>query len=180
MAETDRLMAFPPPKFMAAFFEDQSLRADPHRMNATIKRHKTYDRLGCPVEVTTEIIGGKWKGKIIYILLSGKKRFGELRQLVGTATQRMLTVQLRGLERDRVVARKVYVEAPRKVEYSLTKRGRDLKPAIEAMWLWGKAVQESLDVEANRMTKAYKPRSLPDTTPHEGVSQVRIAQEMRR
>jgi DNA-binding HxlR family transcriptional regulator len=60
-------------------------------MKTTIKRHKTYDRLGCPVELATEIIGGKWKGKIIYILLSGKKRFGELRKLVGTATQRMLT-----------------------------------------------------------------------------------------
>jgi DNA-binding HxlR family transcriptional regulator len=102
-------------------------------MNATIKRHKTYDRLGCPVEVTTEIIGGKWKGKIIYLLLSGKKRFGELRKLVGTATQRMLTAQLRQLESDGVVARKVYLEAPPKVEYSLTKRGRDLKPAIEAI-----------------------------------------------
>ena len=129
-------------------------------MNARIKRHKTYDRLGCPVEVTTEIIGGKWKGKIIYILLSGKKRFGELRRLVGTATQRMLTAQLRELESDRVVARRVYLEAPLKVEYSLTKRGRDLKPAIEAMWLWGKVVQDSLDVETHKSTEAHKPRSL--------------------
>jgi DNA-binding HxlR family transcriptional regulator len=161
MAETDRLMAFPPPKFMATFFVDQSRRGGPLRMNTTIKRHKTYDRLGCPVEVTTEIIGGKWKGKIIYILLSGEKRFGELRRLVGTATQRMLTAQLRELESDRVVARRVYLEAPPKVEYSLTRRGRDLKPAIEAMWLWGKAVQDSLDVEANKSTKVHKPRSLP-------------------
>jgi DNA-binding HxlR family transcriptional regulator len=150
MAETDRLMAFPPPKAMANCFVHQPRREGPLQMNATIKRHKTYDRLGCPVEVTTEIIGGKWKGKIIYILLSGKKRFGELRRLVGTATQRMLTAQLRELESDRVVARKVYLEAPPKVEYSLTKRGRDLKPAIEAMWLWGKGVQDSLDVEANK------------------------------
>jgi DNA-binding HxlR family transcriptional regulator len=135
-------------------------------MNTTMKRHKTYDRLGCPVELTTEIIGGKWKGKIIYILLSGKKRFGELRKLVGTATQRMLTAQLRQLERDRVVARKVYLEAPPKVEYSLTQRGRDLKPAIEAMWLWGKEVQDALDAEAH-------PRAISsDTTSCEGVFEV--------
>ncbi len=114
-------------------------------MNVTLERHKTYDRLGCPVEVATEILGGKWKGEIIYSLLSGKKRFGELRRLIGNATQRMLTVQLRELERDGVVQRKVYFESPPKVEYSLTKRGQGLKPAIEAMWQWGKSVQDSLD-----------------------------------
>ena len=114
-------------------------------VNVTLERHKTYDRLGCPVEVATEILGGKWKGEIIYSLLSGKKRFGELRRLIGNATQRMLTVQLRELERDGVVQRKVYLESPPKVEYSLTKRGQGLKPAIEAMWQWGKSVQDSLD-----------------------------------
>jgi DNA-binding HxlR family transcriptional regulator len=123
-------------------------------MNVTLKRHIPYDRLGCPVEVTTEIIGGKWKGKIIYILLSGKKRFGELRRLVGTATQRMLTTQLRELERDGVVKRKAYVATPPKVEYSLTKRGQELKPVIEAMWLWGKVVQDSLDGDSNRLKKS--------------------------
>ena len=118
-------------------------------MSVTIKRHLAYDRLGCPVEVTTEIIGGKWKGKIIYILLSGTKRFGELRRLVGTATQRMLTNQLRELERDGVVQRKAYVETPPKVEYSLTERGQELKPTIEAMWLWGKTVQDRVDGDSH-------------------------------
>jgi len=130
-------------------------------MKITIKRHKTYDHLGCPVEITTEIIGGKWKGKILYILLSGKKRFGELRRLVGTATQRMLTTQLRELERDGVVQRKVYVASPPKVEYFLTKRGQDLKTTIEAMWLWGKAVQDSLDDDSGKVKKARKPRPVP-------------------
>jgi DNA-binding HxlR family transcriptional regulator len=123
-------------------------------MSATIKRHIAYDRLGCPVEVTTEIIGGKWKGKIIYILLSGTKRFGELRRLVGTATQRILTNQLRELERDGVVERKAYAETPPKVEYSLTERGQGLKPTIEAMWLWGKAVQDQVDGNSSKFEKS--------------------------
>ena len=125
----------------------------PVNIKKSINRHKTYGRYGCPVEVTTEIIGGKWKGKIIYILLSGKKRFGELRKIVGTATQRMLTVQLRDLERDGVIVRKVYVESPPKVEYSLTKRGQDLKPAIDAMWQWGKAFVDSLPAEPENDSK---------------------------
>jgi DNA-binding HxlR family transcriptional regulator len=139
-------------------------------MNVTINRHKTYDGLGCPVEVTTEIIGGKWKGKIIYILLSGKKRFGELRRLVGTATQRMLTNQLRELERDGVVQRKVYVETVPKVEYSLTKRGQDLKPAIEAMWLWGKAVRDSINEDCGKINKAPKAQFLPTLLPAQAAS----------
>lgn len=122
-------------------------------MKSMTTRHSTYNRLGCPVEVTTEIIGGKWKGKIIYILLDGKKRFGELRKLVGTATQRMLTTQLRDLESDGIVKRKVYLEAPPRVEYSLTKRGQDLRPSIEAMWQWGKLILESLPKDTEKVSK---------------------------
>jgi DNA-binding HxlR family transcriptional regulator len=135
---------------MAVFPSDQPRKAILD-MGATIKRHTEYDRLGCPVEVTTEIIGGKWKGKIIYILLGGTKRFGELRRLVGTATQRMLTNQLRELERDGLVERKAYVETPPKVEYSLTKLGQELRPAIEAMWQWGKLVQDSLQENSSEL-----------------------------
>jgi DNA-binding HxlR family transcriptional regulator len=134
---------------MAAFSLEQPQKAI-LGMNVTIKRHSAYDRLGCPVEITTEIIGGKWKGKIIYFLLSGTKRFGELRRLVGTATQRMLTNQLRQLERDGVVTRKAYAGTSPKVEYSLTERGQKLKPTIEAMWLWGKLVQDSLDGDSGK------------------------------
>ena len=107
-------------------------------------RHKTYDRLGCPVEVCTEIVGGKWKGKILYFLAGGTKRYGELRKLIPEATQRMLTTQLRELEEDGVIERTVYPEAPPKVEYSLSESGQDLKPVIDAMWLWGKAFLDAL------------------------------------
>jgi DNA-binding HxlR family transcriptional regulator len=134
---------------MAGFVPQQPGKAI-SGMGVKIKRHSAYDRLGCPVEITTEIIGGKWKGKIIYILLSGTKRFGELRRLVGTATQRMLTNQLRELERDGVVKREAYVETPPKVEYSLTELGQKLRPAIEAMCVWGKMVHDGLDRDPGR------------------------------
>jgi len=107
-------------------------------------RHTRYDRLGCPVEVCTEIIGGKWKGKILYLLFQGTKRNGELRKLIPDTTQRMLTTQLRELEEDGVIDRKVYPQVPPKVEYSISKHGRSLKPIIDAMWQWGKGFLATL------------------------------------
>jgi DNA-binding HxlR family transcriptional regulator len=92
-------------------------------------RHRRYDRMGCPVEACTEVIGGKWKGKIMFILFTGTKRFGELRKLLPDTTQRMLT--------DGVIERKVYAEVPPKVEYSVSEAGQSLKPIIESMWHWG-------------------------------------------
>jgi DNA-binding HxlR family transcriptional regulator len=100
-------------------------------------RHRRYDRMGCPVEACTEVIGGKWKGKIMFILFTGTKRFGELRKLLPDTTQRMLTMQLRELEADGVIERKVYAEVPPKVEYSVSEAGQSLKPIIESMWHWG-------------------------------------------
>lgn len=100
-------------------------------------RHARYDRLGCPVEVCTEVIGGKWKGKIVFILFTGTKRFGELRKLMPEVTQRMLTMQLRELEQDGVIERKVYPVVPPRVEYSVSESGQTLKPIIDAMWTWG-------------------------------------------
>jgi DNA-binding HxlR family transcriptional regulator len=107
-------------------------------------RHRRYDRLGCPVEACTEVIGGKWKGKLLYILFTGTKRYGELRKLIPDTTQRMLTLQLRELEEDGVIERKVYAEVPPKVEYSISKSGESLKPIIDAMWHWGKTFLDTL------------------------------------
>lgn len=101
-------------------------------------RHRSYHRMGCPVEACTEIVGGKWKGKILFILFTGTKRFGELRKLLPETTQRMLTTQLRELEEDGIVHRKVYPEVPPRVEYSIAKKGESLKPIIDAMWHWGR------------------------------------------
>ena len=101
-------------------------------------RHKNYDGPGCPVEACTEIIGGKWKGEILYMLLDGSKRYGELRRLVPNATQRMLTNQLREMEAVGIVQRRVMGGMPPRVEYSLTTTGKALKPVIKAAWQWGR------------------------------------------
>ena len=91
----------------------------------------------CPMEVTLQLIGGKWKPLIVYYLFDGTRRFGQLMRLLPNVTQRMLTRQLRELECDGLVHRKVYAQVPPKVEYSLTELGRSLEPLIERMETWG-------------------------------------------
>ena len=98
---------------------------------------KAEAKYGCPVEATLDVIGGKWKGVILYHLLDGEKRFGELRRLLPNVTQRMLTLQLRELEEAGVVHREIYRQIPPKVEYSLTDFGRSLEPIITLMCDWG-------------------------------------------
>jgi len=101
-------------------------------------RHKRYDcNFGCPVEACLEVIGGKWKGVILFHLLGGTKRFNELMRSMPKVTQRMLTRQLRELEADRIVDRKVYPEVPPRVEYSLTNFGRTLEPTLRILQKWG-------------------------------------------
>ncbi|RRS30793.1 MAG: hypothetical protein OI74_16340 [Gammaproteobacteria bacterium (ex Lamellibrachia satsuma)] len=100
------------------------------------------NRYNCPVEATIDVIGGKWKIIIIHHLLSGTKRFGELRRLIPQVTQRMLTSQLRELEKDGVVHREVYPQVPPKVEYSLTELGGTLEPVLWVMHDWGKGFMD--------------------------------------
>ncbi len=95
---------------------------------------KTY---GCPVEVAMEKIAGKWKILIIWHLLRKTRRFGELRRKIPGVTQKMLTQQLRELEADEIVNRKVYPEVPPKVEYSLTSDGQSLGPVLMHLLKWG-------------------------------------------
>lgn len=92
---------------------------------------------GCPVEYTLGLIGGKWKGIILYHLIGGVKRFNEFRKICPTVTQRMLTLQLRELEQDGIIHREVYQQVPPKVEYSLTPFGQTLVPIIMLMKEWG-------------------------------------------
>ena len=102
--------------------------------------HVRYDcNEGCPVEAALEVIGGKWKGVIPFHLLSDAYRFNELRRLMPGITQKMLTKQLRELEADKLIARKIYREIPPKVEYSLTDYGKTLGPVILALQVWGDA-----------------------------------------
>jgi DNA-binding HxlR family transcriptional regulator len=91
----------------------------------------------CGVEKTIAVVGGKWKPMILYALLSGPRRFGELTRLIPEVTQRMLTLQLRELEEDGVIAREVYKQVPPKVEYSLTPFGRTIEPILLLMEQWG-------------------------------------------
>src|SRR5882672_5661420 len=95
---------------------------------------------GCSVEVTIGVIGGKWKSVLLYHLTKDRViRFGELRRLLPNVTAQMLTSQLRELEADGVVHRKVYPQVPPKVEYSLTPFGDSIAPIIRAMAKWGES-----------------------------------------
>jgi DNA-binding HxlR family transcriptional regulator len=101
----------------------------------------------CPVTTTLGVIGGKWKPVILWILSDGKKRFGEIKGMIPGITQKMLTQQLRELEADGILDRRVYAVVPPKVEYSLTSYGLSLAPVLQAMASWGEA---HLRTKANR------------------------------
>jgi DNA-binding HxlR family transcriptional regulator len=103
------------------------------------RRYKSYElSTGCAVEACLEVIGGKWKGVILHHLMTyGVMRFNEIQRLKPDLSPRILTAQLRELEEDGVITRKVYPVVPPKVEYSLSKAGESLKPLIQAMQDWG-------------------------------------------
>ncbi len=100
--------------------------------------------------VAVEVIGGMWKPTILFHLKDRPRRFNELRWLVPNITQRMLTLQLRALEEDGIVARTVHGQVPPHVEYAFTERGLTLGPLLDAMERWG---------------EAFGPRGLPDEAP---------------
>jgi len=101
----------------------------------------------CKKELTQALISGKWKMLIIWRLgKEGTKRFGELKDRMPGVTQKVLTSQLRELEEDQLITRKVYPEVPPKVEYSLTKRAQGLIPIFEAMYQWGSVYAEDLQM----------------------------------
>ena len=99
----------------------------------------------CPVDVTLQVIGGRWKALILYYLRGGPKRFNEMRRMIPTITQRMLTQHLRELEADGIVDRKVFPVVPPHVEYALSARGVGLLPIMDAMAEWGAARMAEAD-----------------------------------
>lgn len=105
----------------------------------------------CPVETTLQIIGGRWKVLVLHHLLTGTKRFSELTRALRGVSAKTLSKQLRELEADGVISRRVYPVIPPKVEYSLTPAGRKLKPVLLAMHRWGET-HETCD----RSTSAKK------------------------
>ena len=100
------------------------------------------DLPACPVEITMGLIGDKWRVLIIRDLLTGTKRFGELKKSLNSITQKVLTNNLRQMEASGLVKRKVYAEVPPRVEYSLTETGWSLKPILDSMVAWGNEYRE--------------------------------------
>ncbi|WP_321367092.1 helix-turn-helix domain-containing protein [uncultured Desulfuromusa sp.] len=92
----------------------------------------------CTVSVTLDVIGGKWKSLILWQLSFKTLRFSQLQRRLSKVTQKMLTQQLRELERDGLIHRKVYAEVPPRVEYSLTEMGQSVVPILQLMYQWGK------------------------------------------
>lgn len=108
--------------------------------NQSIETKKTFifDENNCPVTATMKVLGGKWKPILINaIYFTAPSRFGELKRSVIGITQSMLTQQLRELEDDGIISRKIYAEIPPKVEYTLTEFGLTLSPVILTMAKWG-------------------------------------------
>jgi DNA-binding HxlR family transcriptional regulator len=115
-------------------------------------------KLRCPMEVTIEVIGGKWKPMILFHLLGGTKRFGELKHAMPDATRQMLTQHLRELESHGIIHREVYPQVPPKVEYSLTPVGWTLKPVLLAMTDWANRYQQGeLAAVTAEATPAHTP-----------------------
>jgi DNA-binding HxlR family transcriptional regulator len=94
----------------------------------------------CPIEVALEVIGGMWKTLIIRELMNDTRRYSEIHRALSPVTHKMLAQQLRDLENDGVVLRKVYPQVPPKVEYSLAPLGKELIPLMGAMKVWGERV----------------------------------------
>jgi DNA-binding HxlR family transcriptional regulator len=92
----------------------------------------------CAMDITMSFIGGKWKTVVLWYLKKDKKRFSELRKLIPNITEKMLSLQLKDLEKDGIVQRKVYPEIPPRVEYYLTDFGKTLIPMLEEIALWGR------------------------------------------
>jgi DNA-binding HxlR family transcriptional regulator len=117
------------------------------RRNAGLRPKRLDPKSGCAVELTLSVIGGVWKPLILLNLLQGKKRFMELTRLIPSATQRMLTLQLRELEADGMVTRNVFPEVPPRVEYEVTALARTLAPVMLSLRDWG----ERYRVEQQRL-----------------------------
>lgn len=132
-------------------------RAPPVSFPMARTPHARFDcAAGCPVEATLNLIGGKWKGVILYHLLTGKVlRFNALKRMLPNITQRMLTNQLRELEHDGLVVRTIYPEVPPRVEYRLSEYGQTLEPVIAALKAWG-------DGHIRRQPAADKADGSPD------------------
>ncbi len=97
----------------------------------------------CAMDVTMDYIGGKWKTVVLWYLRKDRKRFSELKKLIPNITEKMLSLQLKSLEKDGIVKRKVYREVPPRVEYYLTDFGKTLIPVLDEVARWGRTLAET-------------------------------------
>ncbi|MBC6316480.1 winged helix-turn-helix transcriptional regulator [Listeria grandensis] len=118
---------------------------------------KRKTSFSCGADVTSSVIGGKWKLQILFQLMDKTIRFNEFRRLMPEITQRMLTLQLRELEEDGVVHREMYHQIPPKVEYSLTDLGESLVPIVRAMCDWGLANEGAIITNRTILTQTKEP-----------------------
>lgn len=116
----------------------------------------------CAMDLTMSFIGGKWKAVVLWYLKSGRKRFGELRKHVPGISEKMLSLQLRELEKDGIVKRTVFPEVPPRVEYELTAEGKTLAPALDAIAEWGrnKAKRDGEIVEVKKKALPKKKKAI--------------------
>ena len=103
---------------------------------------KTKELPACPVETTLMLISDRWKVLILRDLMEGTRRFGELKKSIGSISQKVLTANLRDMEADGLLTRKVYPEVPPRVEYTLTATGYSLRSVLDAMTQWGTEYQQ--------------------------------------
>jgi DNA-binding HxlR family transcriptional regulator len=116
---------------------------------------KTYH---CAMDITMDYIGGKWKTVVLWYLRDQHRRFSELKRMIPDITEKMLSLQLKQLEKDGMVGRRVYAEVPPKVEYYLTREGQSLLPILQAIADWGrhKGKTEGVIEEVVRVKKKKK------------------------
>lgn len=111
------------------------------------KKWHIDDPTSCPMVAALNIIGGKWKPMILHMLLSQTMRFAELKRNIPPISHKVLTQQLRELEQDGIVNRKIYAEVPPKVEYFLTTKGESLRPVLETLFSWGENFQSEEHIQ---------------------------------
>ncbi len=107
----------------------------------------------CAMDITMDYIGGKWKTVVLWYLRKDKKRFSELRKLIPNITEKMLSLQLKDLENDGLVKRKIYPEVPPRVEYYLTDFGKTLIPMLEEIAKWGRGLAQAKGKMVERKEK---------------------------
>lgn len=110
---------------------------------------KCPSSFNCPMEATLDLIGGKYKALILWHLIDNTLRFNQISKLIPQATPKMLTQQLRELEKDNLIIRTVYPVVPPKVEYSLSTFGKSITPILDTMCKWGETYLNSLDLTSN-------------------------------